>query len=534
MKKLMIAAAVAAMVGGASAADALKAQVYDFTATLKTTACSGKSAKDVCGTEVQYRIQKTQKLYGKFWGCHCQVIACPDNYGEPRTTDEKSFIFWTNAKKEDGAFHNATWTWEILQRLGKKGNNVEGQFTLTLEDCKGKQIADLMGAGYGTAQIYCDGADSAETSYIKSMSGNIAGKWDVTSDPLMADCAYCGDPTDCTVLAFCATCDAQDNEWAAAFGSFTIKYNASESKSVNKGKYIDELSLSEKKNKAAYTEMWDCIADDGDDDEKTPAEVAQEQYTKAKEALAKANADFTTSTNALVALEGDSVIGGSETLTSTTCQQGQDYIDDLADATTAEAKTAKAVAVGDSTFDKLAAKDSAVTAAITALLNDKKAVVDAERVMNLAQKYSGKVATYNTAKTAYENAQKAVLDESVNPVTGSYVDYTNVVAKFESLGTTTAADKKLVSDLAAALDAEIAAYKAVNNAEDVLNLWKGEYFDGTTNQTITKPEETAGTYAKACADAEESARNNYTAVEDAKENLKYAEIACTASGTVCK
>ena len=79
------------MVGGAFAGDA--PQVYDFTANLKTTACSGKSAKDVCGDTVFYRQQVTQKLYGKFWGCGCDVIACPDNYAIDQA-NENGFVFW--------------------------------------------------------------------------------------------------------------------------------------------------------------------------------------------------------------------------------------------------------------------------------------------------------------------------------------------------------------------------------------------------------------------------------------------------------
>ena len=109
MKKLMIAAAAAAMVGGVYAVD--NPQVYDFTATLKTTSCSGKSAKDVCGDTVYYRSQVTQKLYGKFWGCDCDVIGCPDsaNYGID-DVNQDGYMFWTSTKVP-GAFHGADWQW---------------------------------------------------------------------------------------------------------------------------------------------------------------------------------------------------------------------------------------------------------------------------------------------------------------------------------------------------------------------------------------------------------------------------------------
>ena len=273
MKKLMIAAASAAMIGGAFA-DGV-AQVYDFTATVKTTACSGKSAKDVCGDTVYYRQQITQKLYGKFWGCGCEVIACPDNYAIDKA-EENGFVFWTTTKL-GGAFEDADMQWSLLQRLGKKGENVEGFFGLTLID-DGDAVALLSGAGYGTAKIYCDDEDK---NYIKSMSGNVVGYWDASADPIATGCYYCGDVDECTVFAFCS-CVSEDNDLAAVFGTFTLKYNSSQTKSVSAGKSISEVAF--KKNAAVLAVLNATDDDDDDDDDDDTVAKLEEKYAEAKAA----------------------------------------------------------------------------------------------------------------------------------------------------------------------------------------------------------------------------------------------------------
>lgn len=270
MKKLMIAAASAAMIGGAFA-DGV-AQVYDFTATVKTTQCSGKSAKDVCGDTVVYRTQITQKLYGKFWGCGCDVIACPDGYAKD-AQDSQGFVFWTTTKA-GGAFAAADMEWSVLQRLGKKGENVEGYFTLSLSDAT-DEVAALAGAGYGTAKIVCD--DETQ-NYIKTMSGNLVGFWNTSADAIASGCYYCGDTVDCTVFAFCS-CVSEQSDLAAVFGSFTLKYNASQTKAVNGGKSISEVAF--KKNAAVLAVL---NTEDKDDDDTDDAKTKLEKNYKAAKA----------------------------------------------------------------------------------------------------------------------------------------------------------------------------------------------------------------------------------------------------------
>ena len=276
MKKLMIAAAAAAMIGGAYADDCKVVavpQVYDMTITVKATTCKSatKSYSTVCGEKLQYRAQATQKFYGKFWGCDCDVIACPKavNYGKPKlnnkvdtsTCDDSgiadssvnnSFMFWGAAD----AFHKAEMTWSLLQLVGKKYTNIEGVFTLSLYACEGGEAEQdpaftLTGAGYGTATVY--GCADAK-NVIKSMSGNVVGMWDVTAGSEISGCKYCGELSDCAPEQFCACVDARDDK-TAAFGTFTIKYNASQTKALKSGKWITDAN----KFKSFVTAEFTCI-----------------------------------------------------------------------------------------------------------------------------------------------------------------------------------------------------------------------------------------------------------------------------------
>ncbi len=435
MKKLMIAAAAAAMIGGAFA-DGGVAQVYDFTATVKTSACSGKSAKDVCGDTVYYRSQITQKLYGKFWGCGCKVIACPENYGKPYEADQ-GYMFWLNTKV-GGAFHDADFAWSILQRLGKKGENVEGAFDLTLTDCEGETVAVLAGAGYGTAKIYCDEGVSTDESYIKSMSGNIVGKWDASSDVIATGCAYCGNVENCTVFAFC-DCLAENNDEAAVFGSFTIKYNASQTKAVNSGKYIDEVAF--KKN-AAVLDEFDCIAadddDDGEEEEPSAKEAAIAAYKEAKAAYETAEKAYDDAQAAV-----KDITDGKQT---------KALEDAMKDAVAAEAKAKSTYDDAVKATAEITAVDTAngeVTAAETAL---EKANKDLDEAKTQAQVAAAKTAIEKAeenlanAKKGLENARKAVP----------------------------AADAEKLADYDTAYAAELAAKDKVTEATEALDLWNSD------------------------------------------------------------
>jgi hypothetical protein len=296
MKKLMIAAAAAAMIGGAYADG--NPQVYDMTITVKTTECksAGKAYDNACEDDVLlYRNQTTQKFYGKFWGCECDVIACPevDNYGQPRLADENSYMFW-GAKD---AFHTADFEWTLLQLVGKKGTNIEGIFGLDLYTCKVVEAAEdedseddttdletslafsLTGAGYGTATIK---ACADEANILKSMSGSVVGTYNVTEMTDVSGCKYCGESAGCSPWQFC-TCQDVDDDLSAAFGTFTIKYNSSQSKALKNGKWIDQAN----KFKSFVTSEFACIKANGIADiEDDDGEEADDSKDDSKDAQA--------------------------------------------------------------------------------------------------------------------------------------------------------------------------------------------------------------------------------------------------------
>ena len=514
MKKLMIAAAAAAMVGsGFAATKALEAQVYDFTATLKTTQCnkSGKTYDDVCFGKITYRESLTQKIYGKFWGCHCQVIANPGDgddstvtcnttgnsgYGMPRDV-EKSCIFWTNAKDADnGAFPYADWEWTLLQRVGKKCENIEGLFTLDLGDDSTTLDANLTGAGYGTVVLYgnCDGTD-----YIKSMSGNIVGEWNLANKTVNSGCAYCGSSIECVALPFCydgtedGTCeDLTDGSYAefyvgdpitaprsAVFGTFTIKYNAAEAKNVQNGKYIDELSLSAKKNKAAYA-LFEKIAKGSPVDEK--AEALKDAYTTAKKAYDKANAKAEASAKtAEEAQKAAAEAVASEYLkdgiTAATSTEGQKLAKEYTDAATAEDTAWKS-------FREIT------------VMTDYKTAVD----------------KYNTAVEAYNagtGTKKAVSDKT---------EIMN--AKADALTTT---QKKTVDDYFDLVDKTKEAKAAVTE-------WETTGFAAAKAKAEQDVEDTA----KVAEEAQKTADADAEAAEKAETALNNADIACRVANVDCE
>ena len=266
MKKLMIAAATAALAAGAFAAG--EPQVYEMTLTVKSTQCAtGKKMVSICeDIEFQnYRKQVTRKYQGLFWGCGCQVIACPAEYFKGLAYDKEnagdtytSYFFWSTTKGyqyglygEDTAFQ-----WEILQLVGPKAANIEGKWTLALDNELGEPVLDVTGAGYGTAFDVCKDGNKK----IKSMSGYVVGYIDYIGEQTISGCVYCGELTDCTPFAFCEEClDAQD--MTALFGSWTLKYNSSAAKKLAKGQYIENAYKFPK-----YLDLSKSYSSEGEDD----------------------------------------------------------------------------------------------------------------------------------------------------------------------------------------------------------------------------------------------------------------------------
>ena len=262
MKKLMIAAAAAAMIGSAFA----EAQVIVWNLNLKTTTCKeGKVAAKTWwinelgyekGDAVVYRTTSTVKFTGVTWGCYCgQSLSGQWNEREIVVNKAGDTIvvydgitFW-NPKTDaflGGVYNGSMFDWtadgRFVNRMGKNADEVEMCFDLVPS---GEAVDADWGftlAGFGKVkdvwnaknEDWCD-------SYLNSANGGVVGF--TSPDSGTYTCTYCDQyGVDCEVYEFC-DCDA---EWAmnedvtVAYGTWTAKYNSAASKKLRKNLYITD------------------------------------------------------------------------------------------------------------------------------------------------------------------------------------------------------------------------------------------------------------------------------------------------------
>ena len=478
MKKLMIAAAAAATAGSIFGATA---QVYDMTITVKSTECKDnkKLYKNVCADDIQfYRAQATQKFYGKFWGCGCETLCAPTMYGVPRCGDqERSFVFW-GAK---GAFHDAQIDWPVLQLVGKNGTNVEGSFNLDLYTCEDGTVAadpdfSLAGAGYGTASVVACGD---KDNYVKSMSGSVVGVANVAALSAVTGCKYCGDTADCNVWDYC-DCVAANNDVSAAFGTFTLKYNASQAKALAKGKWIDEAN----KFKSFVTDEFACIAAGNVPPapvEPSAKEVAQKNYAAAQKALEEAEKAL------------DDLNKGAAN-----CEKGKELAKAVADATTAQATKAAALTAAAGATAEITDVDNAqaeVDAAADAVVQKQKDLDDAVTQTDVA-----------AAKAALEAANKDLDDANK--------------ALANAKKTVPAAD----ADKLAAYEKALAESKAADKAKDAADKAKADWDTNDMDPVVPGTQTGYDLAHDAAVDAHDKAYTDFV----------MAKIQCAAAGAECK
>lgn len=221
----MIAAAAAAMIGGAFAAcqeDTACVYAYKLTLSGKTTvAFTVKGKASTCTEDVCYRKAGSFKIDGYLYGttesteadpeeCIDASCGCVDKETEPES------IFWnTKSKKEV----QVTFGWTQLNLIGKDKKQLEAVATFN----------DLTLAGFGTYDV--------KKLAIKSISGNFAGQLDA---PLCETCNYnadeCEDECDETDTVVFDLCTLAENsaETTAAFGKWTLKPNSAAVKKLTK------------------------------------------------------------------------------------------------------------------------------------------------------------------------------------------------------------------------------------------------------------------------------------------------------------
>lgn len=213
----MIAAATAAMVGGAFAAACstcgTDATAYTVSASLKTTTpkASVKSSKCNPDTCTYYKVQKTVKYAGIIWGeadCEACTLAIGDQ-----------MLLWNTTGKTQVDADLAL----FIGRYEKKGNKVESYGTLAGDD-----FGNITLAGFGSMSLK-QGTECAEcdcVGYVKNISGNAAGflKFDFESTCGVEECEFIGYDCDC----------GDPLEESAASGTWKIAYNSDTAKKLAK------------------------------------------------------------------------------------------------------------------------------------------------------------------------------------------------------------------------------------------------------------------------------------------------------------
>jgi len=230
MKKLMIAAAAAAMVGGAFANTCItkkdacgETEEYAGTAhkvaiSLKTTVIKSKTAynKSECSESCTFwREQKSLKINGLIWA---QLDGCD---GCTADFDGQNAAFWTNELALDTTFGIG---------VGKYGKGTDSKKIEAYGFLAGEEFGELVWAGFGSLT----GKDAKEgqcgevtdcSMWVKSISGNIAGK---LVRPDFEE--ICGES--CDEIEYAGCCEDMKLAYRAAYGTIKISYDSSTAKKV--------------------------------------------------------------------------------------------------------------------------------------------------------------------------------------------------------------------------------------------------------------------------------------------------------------
>lgn len=264
MKKLMIAAATAAIGAGVYAAQ-LDAQVYDVNLTVKSTACKeikytktiatleGIDYSDVKGEKLSVRKQASTKIAGVIWGCECETIANPAwrLYNGGKTVG--GYLFWNVGGEHPFNIFTTAFKWAVFNRIDN-GDKAEGVWALVNQDID--NTVGFLGAGFGKV------SGTTCRTVLSSMSGNFAGFLLAGSDA--SGCAFCGG-VDCTAWQVCpCTGVTYDLDLTAAYGSWKIKYNKSASKKLRKtGKITQSYNFKKAGDTATIFAKVEKAADKG-------------------------------------------------------------------------------------------------------------------------------------------------------------------------------------------------------------------------------------------------------------------------------
>jgi len=253
----MIAAAAAAMIGGAYAIPSTGEQAYTMSLSVKTTVAAKGTIKDaLAGCEVKgvaYRKQASKKLAGLIWGCWCDTI------NTPAWGDYAGYVFWNVSEKfqyddlDETAFDwTSGWDWTTqIDRINKDGKKSEGIWSLKLayldSELNSQLEYNLTGAGFGTAAGSIL-SDTKSAIYVPSMNGYFVG----TRIYTCKQSGHCGEADVEGVVAWPLCFCGDPAEKTVAYGTWSLKFNNSVatkfantgdiSKSYSFPKYVTALS----------------------------------------------------------------------------------------------------------------------------------------------------------------------------------------------------------------------------------------------------------------------------------------------------
>jgi len=248
MKKLMIAAAAAAMIGGVEAATvpANGEQVYDMTITLKTTKGVRANLKAKSNTCIDFdhaayvRKQTTVKIGGKIWGCGCEEIADGDLIFTDWYT--KGARFWNVTGKYTYDSDETKMEWYVLDRIDTTAKKLEAGWNLYLALLDDEETSvleyTLQGAGFGTASDYDEIQEPNNRTYIPSVSGYCVGTryyTCATDDTELGTICNPYEEVTPISLEYWKLCDCTDGDAdTIAYGSWSLKFNSTQAKKFAK------------------------------------------------------------------------------------------------------------------------------------------------------------------------------------------------------------------------------------------------------------------------------------------------------------
>lgn len=247
MKKVMIAAAAAAMIAGVQAATPCTrggastpwaADVYQIKMSLKTTTGVGTTltpSGTLCnrGSASTNVYRKATSLTLDGWIYQCTNICTTVYKGS-------SLLAWETSQKVQFTTPTITWQDDFPHVMGQKNADAEAYFKFNGVITPGSYTYNSL-AFFNISELWCAGQGKfdCKAGRYTQFSGNCAGKATAPYD--VSRTAKACDPSKiliCTQLATDCNIDPTTPSVTAVFGTWSIRYNASAS-----AKYFNDGTL---------------------------------------------------------------------------------------------------------------------------------------------------------------------------------------------------------------------------------------------------------------------------------------------------